>query len=737
MADDVPPAGPLELDRGGILIETPAGPLQFGAPSETIKDTLRTEGGVPQYFLLGKNLFDPRRGVAFADIEFPIYFNVFAKQRPLKVVTTPAHADRVIGAVREALLGPDELTLDEDFAPGQRIPDLRKELEYFRRGESYKSGMLDMEDALELILLDGGVAELPGGVVIRELDDGFTVSWDGQEQARLPADPPLPPPLAELEPRLEPFVPPAFGVTTLGRSHGFDPDPREKTSGFVLWVGGRGVMVDPPVRSLDVLRGSEIDLEHMHAILLTHCHADHDAGTLEQALIGGKRTLYTTPTIFRSYRRKWSLLSGIPEDELEKLFDFRPVHVGAPMVLEGAEFLFRYTLHAIPTIAFEVFYRNRSFNYSSDTLNDPARIDAIFAAGGMDRDRREELLGFEWGSDLIFHESGVPPLHTQLEVLLRLPEHVKKRVVIVHITPARLENDEHLRVALPGRAGTLSLDVEESAEEGLLRRLRMLGRARLFAGLPLGAAADLLAASTTMQLCAGDRLITQGDEAQSLFVITAGKAAVLRDGHELKVYGVGDYLGETAVFLGQPRNADVVAKTRLELLAIDGESARAVCAGTDVEVRVRRQARVRELQAWDLFEETELFSELTATQKTELESLLEPRTWQAGELIYARSSMADGLLLLHTGEVTLTGDGERVVKRGALLGSPQSVLQAGRREESATAKSEVLGLVLSSESLRSFLDHNPSVRVRVQPWSETKSTSSEAAGLIELLEELM
>ena len=40
------------------------------------------------------------------------------------------------------------------------------------------------------------------------------------------------------------FNPPSFGVTVLGNSHGFDP--RGSTSGYVLWLNGRGVMIDPP-----------------------------------------------------------------------------------------------------------------------------------------------------------------------------------------------------------------------------------------------------------------------------------------------------------------------------------------------------------------------------------------------------------------------------------------------------------------------------------------------------------
>ena len=59
-------------------------------------------------------------------------------------------------------------------------------------------------------------------------------------------------------------------------------------------------------------------------------------------------------------------------------------------------------------------------------------------------------------TDLLLHESGAAPIHTPLEVLLKLPPKVKKRLYVVH-TSALPENCE-LRVAPTGTAGTIRLD---------------------------------------------------------------------------------------------------------------------------------------------------------------------------------------------------------------------------------------------------------------------------------------
>ena len=41
-----------------------------------------------------------------------------------------------------------------------------------------------------------------------------------------------------------PFDPPTLGITFLGTSHGFDP--LANTTGFIIWINGHGVLVDPP-----------------------------------------------------------------------------------------------------------------------------------------------------------------------------------------------------------------------------------------------------------------------------------------------------------------------------------------------------------------------------------------------------------------------------------------------------------------------------------------------------------
>ena len=144
------------LPRGGLWLETPLGALQLGAPPETLKDTLNRKDGVPRIVVLPPRLVDVRRGVATADLEFPIYWNLFVKKRPLVVVGTPEQADAIRTAVQESLLGPPVQDLRADVAPGQHVPDLLREMGWFRRGNYQHDGMLTLDDAIHFLAASPG-----------------------------------------------------------------------------------------------------------------------------------------------------------------------------------------------------------------------------------------------------------------------------------------------------------------------------------------------------------------------------------------------------------------------------------------------------------------------------------------------------------------------------------------------------------------------------------------------------
>ncbi|NBF39698.1 MAG: MBL fold metallo-hydrolase, partial [Spirochaetes bacterium] len=450
------------LPRGGYLVKTPEGNIQFGSPPETIKDTIPGEDSVPRIFVLPRVLFHWQKGINVADMEFPIYFNFFLKKQRVTVLCSDEQARRLVVALRQAVFGPRSLNLESDAYPAADdafVPDVSGEVAYFRRG-------LTLSDLLAIRRFDDGGTLHYGRVSIQQTERGvFEVYIDEELAAEVP-DTVQYRPTYDIGQRLsEPFVPPRFAVTCLGPSHGFDPN--DNTSGFIIWLHGNGIMVDPPVNSTEWLEQSNVNPKFIDSIILTHCHADHDAGTFQKILEESRVTIYTTPTIMQSFLTKYAAFSGESVEYLRRLFTYHPVYIGRSFYLHGGEFQIFYTLHSIPTMGFRLAFQDKTFVYSSDHQADPEVQRDMYDNGYMSERRFEQLSNFPWDSDVIYHEAGIAPLHTPIAYLNSLPEDVQRRTVVYHIAqkdfPPR--DETQLTLATFGIENTLYFETEKSPHE--------------------------------------------------------------------------------------------------------------------------------------------------------------------------------------------------------------------------------------------------------------------------------
>ncbi len=134
---------------------------------------------------------------------------------------------------------------------------------------------------------------------------------------------------------------------------------------------------------------------------------------------------------------------------MRRLFNFRPILLGEPLMVHGGEFRFWYTIHTIPTVGFEAYYSGKSVFYSADTCYEPTRIRGIVSInmtsslltmykdmaekGIMRKGRANFFLEPNWHHNIVLHEAGVPPIHTPLSVLKELSKELKDRLYLVRI----------------------------------------------------------------------------------------------------------------------------------------------------------------------------------------------------------------------------------------------------------------------------------------------------------------
>jgi glyoxylase-like metal-dependent hydrolase (beta-lactamase superfamily II) len=506
------------------------------------------------------------------------------------------------------------------------------------------------------------------------------------------------------------WLAPSFGVTVLGASHGFDPNG--KTTGFLLWMGGRAILIDPPTDSTEYLRARGIAPKTIDGVVLTHCHADHDAGTFQKLLEEAQISLYTTPHILGSFLRKYSALSGLSEDLLRRTFSFHPVRIGAPVHVRGGELWFKYTLHSIPTIGVDAFYGNRSISISGDTLYDPPRVRDMFERDILSQARFEDLIDFPGHHSAIVHEAGIPPLHTPTSALAALSDDVKKRLYLVHIAAKDVPTDQGLRAAREGLEHTLRVEPSAVPRFGdAIELLDIFSMVDFLRDLPLSRARSLLQVARRMTLPAGEHIVTQGTKGDSFYIIVHGTVQVVKNGVPIKRYRAGDYFGEMAILLDQPRSADVIAKTDVDLVALDRNDFLAALRGSEMLTRLERLVRVRDEGAWELLAQNSVLAHLTSAQKTQLQTYLVPCKGTDNEVLWCAGDVPKRAYLVDDAIVTLRcPEGElKPFTSGAFVGEVDALRTTGPSPSSARVTQTGKLFAIDTPDLVRFFEDNPGV----------------------------
>jgi CRP-like cAMP-binding protein len=700
----------INLPRGGYLVNTPAGSVQIGSPPETIKDTMTLPGGVPEIFVLPSEMFSWNKGISIAEIEFPLYYNFFLKKKKTFVICTQAQFERMKTVLQESIFGPLDLdiTADYDDSEFDHIPEIKKEMLFFRSG-------LKLSDIVAFgIFNESGSFTIKGIHIRTDKAGNFEISYEGIKPAIVPGKVEYQPRYSIGERLPEPYLPPLFGVTCLGPSHGFDPD--QNTSGFIMWLNHQGIMIDPPVNSAEWLVDSNVNPKLIDSIILTHCHADHDAGTFQKILQEGRVTIYTTETVLRSFINKYSNLSGIDSGYLMKLFDFHPVKIGSPVYIHGGRFMMFYTLHSIPAIGFRMDFQDQSFVYSSDHNNDPELHKKLLDEGVISEARYNHLATLIFDAKVIYHESGVPPLHTPIRYLNSLPSEMQKKIVVYHIARKDFPENTELTLATFGIENTLYFKTSPPEFEKAYQILGILKKLDFFNSMPIAKAQEFLDIVEEERYKKGERIISKGTKGDRFYIIYSGNVSVDSGGLDKnKIYGEYDYFGEVALVTDSKRAADVVAETDVIVYTIPKFKFLNFIVGTEFEKTLKRLARIRSSETWNLLSTSRYFQQYTSTQKTWLESMFIPEERDGRGTIIGSGAPFDRLYIIRNGEVNVIRDGERVaiLFKGDFIGTMQEVRTREASQYSYTYNGPVSLYAMTAEDIIDFTEKYPGLVMKL------------------------
>ena len=216
----------------------------------------------------------------------------------------------------------------------------------------------------------------------------------------------------------------------------------------------------------------------------------------------------------------------------------------------------------------------------------------------------------------------------------------------------------------------------------------------------------LEASAAPLELAAAGTLITEGETADTVYVLLRGRLRVLI-GEKLDTVGVlaaPALVGEVAALDGQPRMATVVASEPSELLRIPADVFREVIAAQPAfaaEVRAFADTRL----ARTFLQRNSPFAELPSEALAELSARMRAVRFATGEVLMREGEIGDDTFLIRSGEIAVVrgqGDDERqlvVLGPGAFIGEV-SVLTGVPRTATVRAKTDVTAFRIAGEDVR-------------------------------------
>jgi CRP-like cAMP-binding protein len=726
--------------------------VQLGSMSRTTKDILREGLQGDHLFILPASLVEGKTN--YADIEFLVYLNFFLRQKTRTRIVGTSRQWHVLhrlltltlfGLFDPAALEPPSFEqLDEAYGVGSRetYDFLRTAHELFgaRRDGGVGSPLLGIDAYVEFFALDGEatVISLPTAeVLVTPSGRGFDVRItqpDGRSsEKKLEVSTP-PQVLRHIPPEVRETIQfaserPRFGVTPLGTSHGFDASG-DFTS-FIIWVDGKGIIVDPSSEALAYLDQIGVAPLDVPYVFLTHVHADHDGGLVEKLVSGSQTRVIASDPVFRAFVEKVRLVTG-HDFEREQLVTHIAANPGNPVRIEVAgDFALletRWNLHPIPTNGFKLTFGGRTFGYSGDTQYDPAMLEDLRRRGKLPETHFRDLMYFFWTPegepvvDLLYHEAGIPPIHTDKEALRALPDTITSRMSLVHIA-----DEDVPRGFAPGKPRLFATEVLLPPTPRSRRRvlLEMMRAVAYLYDIPSDTLETLLHGAEIVTYVPDEVIIRKGPvapgEPMPFQIIADGRVSV-RDGRRvITTLGKADTFGEWGISHQRGfRAADVVADRPSQAIRLGEQQyhwlvgkhsviqervskIRSVLPRLQVAQEHARLKAAREPGARSLIEH------MTSSQLSAFAIFSVIKNFKQGQHILVEGDEADGFYILLSGHLAVATEGRFIgeLSEGDVFGE-LGLLEGGTREASVTvvsADSEVL--FMSTRSFQHLLQTVP------------------------------
>lgn len=608
----IPPGYIQKLPRGGMMVMTSAGWIQFGTPMWTNKDAFArfaAAGGfgkpkglipsiIPTTYVFDTDYVPESVGLLALDF---LQYMYFVTQGTTFHLVAP---DKVILERAQEFLNVSYRCPEEFFAAAEEEypksaygkPNLKEEVtrgftsphpESLRQVHQFENGQFTTDKEIRIVKIETMVYEVH--------DQGRTYKIDLNQYPipthEISRDPKIE---AEFRPiRDQLLIEKRPALLPLGTGHGFVP--HEDTSGFMIWNNGKVTLVDPPSNTIDYFLAHGLPLESIEGVILSHGHTDHHGDAIPKLIrLLSRVRVYTTPTIYRMLQRQYELALG-STNEGPIQWNFVPLLPQHFTEINGFWFRADYSFHVVPAIGFEIWtqpdmqHGYPAVYFSGDTYADPRHIwqltkqgpdggpPVLSEARAEVITRHRDILMQSRGRppSVILIEAGIPMIHTPPESTRALIDYASamgintSRVFTYHVSQA-VADAARVKKWQVGPEGFIDLsDHFPDLQKGNLPQYaaQVLDRLPLLNLMPAEIRRHLLSQGEFIEFASGETIIKEGDIEKTLYILIEGEVEITRGGERIAIRPNG-ILGEGSL-LNEARNASVITTAPSRFIRVD------------------------------------------------------------------------------------------------------------------------------------------------------------------------
>lgn len=189
--------------------------------------------------------------------------------------------------------------------------------------------------------------------------------------------------------------------------------------------------------------------------------------------------------------------------------------------------------------------------------------------------------------------------------------------------------------------------VVKKTDEQAARIRTRLGQAFMFSALDEKEKKIVVDAMEEKFFKAGDKVITQGEDGDVLYVVDSGKLDCFKrftkegPNQYLKTYFPAESFGELALLYNAPRAASIVAKEDSVCFSLDRECFNSIVKDAAIKKRERYI---------DFLGRVEILDSLDSYEKTKICDCLQPSSFQPGEFIIQQGEQGNTFYFLEEGQ---------------------------------------------------------------------------------------